>query len=761
MRILHLGLPNSIHLARWIETLAGCGWDQHVLAVNAMAPCDEMRGLTVHYLGDSAPALTEAGGDAPRLALHPSETMVEVIRSLAPDVLHAHGIQLAGYPLLDAHTADPGTLPPVVVSCWGSDIFHFGAERDHARKIRAVLEMADCYVADSRRDLRLARGFGLRGEGVVVGSVAGGFDLPRLATLRQPGPISARRTIMIKGRNVWVYRGLVAMEALERNVDLLQGYRVVVYADHERQMRQAVERLAQTPGVEAELLSHVPYDEILRAHGQARLSISLSVSDGTNLSFLEAIAMGSFPIQSDRSATIEWARHGESALFVGAEDVDAVAAAIRRALTDDALVDHAAELNAHTVQARLAMPEMRAQLTTLYEHVALRGSRGGQASTPVDRPDTVGDRSHDPARPRDLRVDSRLPLVTMITPTYNRADLLPETIDSIISQDYPNLEYIVLDDGSTDDTQAVLQRYKDEVRWTYHPNMGQPRTVNRGLEMAQGDIIGIVSSDDPLLPGALSALVKVFQDNPDVLVVYPDWNLNDEHGNLLYHVRTLDYSYVDMLRLHHTYPGPCALFRRSVVERIGGYDPSYRFVPDYDFWLRAGLLGPFLRVPHTLATYRSHATTITNAERGELMAKEHVRVIDSLYARDDLPPEVLAVKAEAYRNAYYTAGVVLNVNTPSDERYAVTDQMFTRIYGQPMQGQAEVPEPAVHVVPPVDVAPKGRHPRWRPRLFTQRPRERITAAYDWLSASGIGRIKHAVPLDWRVNTRRWLSKAGR
>lgn len=274
--------------------------------------------------------------------------------------------------------------------------------------------------------------------------------------------------------------------------------------------------------------------------------------------------------------------------------------------------------------------------------------------------------------------DPRLPLVTIVTPTYDRAHFLPETIESILGQDYPNLEHIVLDNGSSDNTREILRGYGDAIRWEHHPiNIGLARAINRGFELARGEIIGFVSDDDPLLPGAISGLVEVFQSDPEVLVVYPDWDIIDGEGRHVRHIDTFDYAYVDMVRYHHTYPGPGALFRRSVVDRIGGLDESYRVVSDYDFWLRAGLLGPFRRCPRTLARYRQHSSAATQVERGVGLAREHIRVIDKLYERTDLPPEVLAVKTEAYRNAHYVAAMILRLEMPADERFALTDHFFT------------------------------------------------------------------------------------
>ena len=102
-----------------------------------------------------------------------------------------------------------------------------------------------------------------------------------------------------------------------------------------------------------------------------------------------------------------------------------------------------------------------------------------------------------------MRKNGQLPLVSIITPAYNRQSLIEETILSVIGQDYPNLEYLVLDDGSSDDTLSVIKKYAKHLRYDAHPNMGETRTVNKGFTMARGEILAVVNSDDPLLPGAV------------------------------------------------------------------------------------------------------------------------------------------------------------------------------------------------------------------------------------------------------------------
>src|SRR5436190_713479 len=119
--------------------------------------------------------------------------------------------------------------------------------------------------------------------------------------------------------------------------------------------------------------------------------------------------------------------------------------------------------------------------------------------------------------------NTKFPLVTVITPTYNRASFLEETILSVLNQDYPNIEYIVLDGRSTDNTAEIANKYKGKIVWNSHENKGEHWAVNKGFSMAHGEIIGVVNSDDPLLPGAIREFVKFMVENPNIVGVYPDW----------------------------------------------------------------------------------------------------------------------------------------------------------------------------------------------------------------------------------------------
>jgi glycosyltransferase involved in cell wall biosynthesis len=264
------------------------------------------------------------------------------------------------------------------------------------------------------------------------------------------------------------------------------------------------------------------------------------------------------------------------------------------------------------------------------------------------------------------------PLVTIITPAYNQAEYVGETIESVLSQDYCNLEYIVVNDGSTDNTAEILQKYSGHLQWETHKNIGESATVNESVMKAKGELIGIVSSDDPLLPGAIKEMVRVFEKQPNLLVAYPDWKMIDAEGKTIRTIITFDYDYKNMLRWHHCMPGPGTLFKKEIFLSIGGRDPKFRYVADFDFWLRAGLIGSFARVPKFLASYRLHAGGASSFAKGEKMAEEHILMINKLYSTPNLPQDLLHIKEEAYSSANYIAGVVCGDNKILRRKYYIS-----------------------------------------------------------------------------------------
>jgi len=252
---------------------------------------------------------------------------------------------------------------------------------------------------------------------------------------------------------------------------------------------------------------------------------------------------------------------------------------------------------------------------------------------------------------------TKTPLVTIITPAYNRASFLEETIQSVLQQDYKNIEYIVLDDGSTDDSLEIINKYKNKIIIESHKNIGEVPTVNKGFRMAHGEIVGIVNSDDPLLPGAIREFVSFMTKNPEIIVTYSDWRYIDQYGKKIKDIKTEDFNYESMIATHHCPLGASAFITKKILKILGGRDVSFTFVSDYDFWLRAGLIGKFARIPKILVTSRIHPGQATITGRSFKAAWDHIRVINKIFSYPSFPSHMKSLKREAYKNACEAARI--------------------------------------------------------------------------------------------------------
>jgi hypothetical protein len=246
--------------------------------------------------------------------------------------------------------------------------------------------------------------------------------------------------------------------------------------------------------------------------------------------------------------------------------------------------------------------------------------------------------------------------ITIVTPAYNAGAFLRETIDSILAQGYPALEHIVIDDGSTDDTPAVLASYGSRIRALRQPNAGEQAAVNAGVALAKSDIVAVVNADDPVRPGLLAAVAQAFHARPELVGVYPDWILIDERGQERFRYRTLEYDFSDMLERHYAFPGPGGFFRKSALQGEPVRDTTVRYSGDFGFWLRLGLRGPMQRVPGFYATWRQHGGG-TTAGHSEALARDKIKLAETILARPDLPAELRARRAQILSAAYYRASL--------------------------------------------------------------------------------------------------------
>ena len=244
------------------------------------------------------------------------------------------------------------------------------------------------------------------------------------------------------------------------------------------------------------------------------------------------------------------------------------------------------------------------------------------------------------------------PLVSIVIPAYNHGNYLDAAIRSVLEQDYPRVELIVIDDGSTDNSRDVLIKYAGQFHFESQSNSGQVATLNRGWLMSRGEILAYLSADDLLLQGAIRRAVCCLEQNPDAVLTYCDFNLIDPHSAVVRRVATPEFDYLEMATQFVCAPGPGAFFRRSAFERAGCWDPGYQQMLDYEYWLRLGLCGRFVRIPEVLAAYRVHPGSQTFAASSEIRPGEPVTIIERYFDRADIPADVRPFRKQALGNAH-------------------------------------------------------------------------------------------------------------
>ncbi|NOT13878.1 MAG: glycosyltransferase [Methylococcaceae bacterium] len=243
------------------------------------------------------------------------------------------------------------------------------------------------------------------------------------------------------------------------------------------------------------------------------------------------------------------------------------------------------------------------------------------------------------------------PLVSIVVPAYNHARYLAQAIDSILGQDYPNLELIVLDDGSTDNTSEVLESYVNCFYWETHQNMGQANTLNKGWRMAKGEILAYLSADDILFPQSTRVSVECLLKNADAVLCYCDFQLIDPESRVVRNVTAPEYSYIEMVTNFICAPGPGAFFRRNAFLITNGWDSKLRQFPDYAYWLQLGLLGRFVHIRQQLAAFRIHEESQTFAQTTIERSEEALRIIENYFQLPNIPAEVVLAKNQSVANA--------------------------------------------------------------------------------------------------------------
>ncbi len=250
---------------------------------------------------------------------------------------------------------------------------------------------------------------------------------------------------------------------------------------------------------------------------------------------------------------------------------------------------------------------------------------------------------------------------TVITAVYNGEKYISETLNSVLKYSASiDAEILVIDDGSTDQTAEILKSFGSRIRVVTQKNSGEADAVNRGINEAKGEYSLVVSADDPLISGELfESGLKLLAETPSTVVVYPDWQIIDQDGKVLETKECAEYSFEVLLGEFTCIPGPGAIFRTAVAREINGRNPIYKYVSDYDFWLRMANHGEFKRIPRVLAQWRQHPDSTSIGQRGLVMALERIAVIENYLEKF---PQPKALSRQALSSAYYNAAILAFFN---------------------------------------------------------------------------------------------------
>jgi len=210
------------------------------------------------------------------------------------------------------------------------------------------------------------------------------------------------------------------------------------------------------------------------------------------------------------------------------------------------------------------------------------------------------------------------PLVSIVTPSYNQGRFLRYSIESVLNQSYPHIEYVVIDGGSSDESVEILKSYGNKFKWVSEPDEGQTDAINKGFRLIRGDIRAYLNSDDVLLPKSVERIVDYLNKNPEVDLVYGDAYYIDENGKITGKYNTAEYSFSRLMQ-DCCICQPAAFWRTRIAKKVGLFDKSLNYVMDYDYWLRIDRIGGIImHIPDMLACSRLYPETKTLSARREI-----------------------------------------------------------------------------------------------------------------------------------------------
>lgn len=383
--MLIIAMTDSIHTARWIQQIGDQDWEVEVFpSILGGISHPELSRFKIHdnFLSETKagqvvvkfgaigklllalPDLVAVMGNKKRFHLR---RLAKVVKRFKPDIIHTIEFQRAGYLMLDYLERNKKDFTWLATN-WGSDIYYYGGQPGHKKKVRKILGNCDYYSCECQRDVCLAKQYGLKGTALPTFPNSGGFHLQQAQDLRSTPP-SQRKIVLLKGYQNWSGRALIALKALEKCSRQMKNFELVIFSADESTIKLA-NRLAKKGVLKIRIIpKRTPHQEILALQAKSRVSIGLSISDAISTSMLEAMVMGSFPIQSNTACADEWIEDGVSGFIVVPDDINALVKRIKTALRDDVLVDNAWKINFKTARQRLDQKIIEKKTIAMYKQV--------------------------------------------------------------------------------------------------------------------------------------------------------------------------------------------------------------------------------------------------------------------------------------------------------------------------------------------------------------------------------------------------------
>ena len=242
-------------------------------------------------------------------------------------------------------------------------------------------------------------------------------------------------------------------------------------------------------------------------------------------------------------------------------------------------------------------------------------------------------------------------LVSIVTPSYNQAPYLEKAMRSVLEQEHEKIEYIVIDGGSTDGSRSIIERHADRLAfWSSEKDRGQGDALNKGFARAHGEVLAWLNSDDYYLPGAVAAAVRLFEENPEVSLIYADMLAVDGQDRATNRLRYRQLTLQDLL-CFEIIGQPAVFMRRSAFEAAGGLDPEFHLLLDHQLWIKVASQGKILHVDETWAAARYHPAA-KNRRLALEFGAEAFRLVDWALAQPQLAPVISPVLRRARASAH-------------------------------------------------------------------------------------------------------------